>query len=135
MPFENIENLDGRAALSRGGIYEKAVTDQPQTPREGRYRRGKRAEAEVLRRLTRALDRLNVSAQGEGGTPAQFLHAVHYIERGWTGSFSPENDSHSVPRDAPDFALSHDEAESIALALHQMFVIAKNARHTVGEAE
>ena len=101
--------------------------------REERYRRGKRAEAEVLRRLTLALDRINVASQGTN--PAQFLHAVHYIARGWTGSFSPENDSRSVPRDAPDFTLTHTEAEPLALALHHMFMVAKNAKWTVDEGD
>lgn len=104
--------------------------------RSERYRRGKAAEAEVLRRLTLALDRLNVNAQSDqGGIPAQFLHAVHYLERGWTGSFSPENDSRSVPRDAPDFNLGAIEAEALALALHHMFLIARNAKWTVAETD
>jgi hypothetical protein len=101
--------------------------------RAERYATGKRAEAEVLRRLTKALDRINVASQGNN--PAQFLHAMHYLQRGWTGSFSPENDSRSVPRDAPAFTLADTATEALALALDNMFQLAKNAKYSVEESD
>lgn len=101
--------------------------------RAARYAAGRRAEAEVLRRLTKALDRINVAAQGDN--PAQFLHAIHYLQRGWTGSFSPENDSRSVPRDAPDFTIADTQAEALALALDNIFRLAKNAKRAVEESD
>ncbi len=103
--------------------------------RATRYAKGKAAEKEVLRRLTLALDRINVAQQGEGGSPSQFLHAIHYLQRGWTGSFSPENDSRSVPSEAPEFTLNALAAESLALALDHMFRLARNAKRTVGEVD
>lgn len=97
--------------------------------RDERYRRGKAAQKEVDRRLTLAIDRLRVAIESGGGNPAQFLHAVHYIQRGWA------DDSRIVPREAPDVHISQGEAEAIALKLHGLLQLATNTRSTFGEAE
>ncbi len=103
--------------------------NRTEAARAERYRKGKAAEAEVMRRIELALDRLNVAQQSEGGNPAQFLHAVHYLQRGWA------DDSRSVPAEAPDVHLTHDYAEEIALRLNSMLTWTKNARSTFGESE
>jgi hypothetical protein len=103
--------------------------------REERYRRNKAAEDEVLRRLTLAVDRLRVVAEfgdaGSSGVVAQTLHAVHFLERGWAGA----QDSRTLPRDAPDFRISHEEAEDLATGLAGMLMLARNATYTAGEAD
>lgn len=94
------------------------------------YRKVKSAEAEVLRRLTLALGRLQVNVQSDdGGIPAQFLHAVHYIQRGYA------DDSRIVPPESPDVHFAQDESERLAVQLQHMIVVARNARSTFGEAE
>lgn len=94
--------------------------------REAQYRRSKAAQTEVERRLTLAVDRLRVARDPN---PAQILHAVHYLDRGWA------DDSRSVPPDSPDFRLGHDTAERLALDLYTMLTWATNAKSTFGEAE
>ena len=102
------------------------MTAKANEARAARYRKSKAAQAEIERRVLLALDRLRVAADPN---PAQFLHAVHYLDRGYA------NDSRIVPPEAPDFHVDHETAERVALDLYMMLVWATNARSTVGEAE
>ena len=94
--------------------------------RAERYRRGKRAEAEVARRLTLALDRLGAS---RGDNVAQVFHAVHYIQYGYAG------DSRTLPADAPDITFDQRTAEELVTTLSWLLIRAYNTKLTVGETD
>lgn len=94
--------------------------------------RGRQARAEVERRVLAAIDRLDVALQFTAPSPgvmAQVLHGIHYLERGWAGSL----DQHSIPPDAPDFRIEHDDAEALAQNLINLLADARHAKGKWGE--
>lgn len=100
---------------------------------EAKAARGRRAKAEVERRVTAALDRIDVAIQGEasGATLAQLLHGMHYLERGWADGEGQRR----IPDDAPDFRVDQETAQAIAGGIAWMLTWARNARGTWGERE
>jgi hypothetical protein len=101
------------------------MTSKSAEARAKRWDRSKAAQTEVERRLSLALDRIRVA---NDPNPAQFIHAIHYIQRGWaTGD--------AAPGEAPYLNLTHEHAERIALDLHTLYVWALNAKLTVAEAD
>ena len=90
------------------------------------YHRGKRAETEVGRRLTMALDRLSAS---RGDNVAQVFHAVHAIQYGYMDA------NRDRPSQAPDVTFGQLTAEELVATLSWLLTLAYNAKFTVGEAE
>lgn len=99
-----------------------------------RGEKGRRAKAEVLRRLELAVDRLDVALQSDppsSSTIAQGLHGIHYLQRGYADG----NSQRDIPEDAPDFQLDERRAEELALGLLDLLAGARRARSTWGEQE
>jgi hypothetical protein len=100
---------------------------------EERAEWGRIAEAEVVRRVSAATDRLNVVLQFDRGSAAvvsQTLHALHWIERGWAS-----NSVEQLDPDAPDFQVDRATAEQLLIALVSMLAEARRAEWLVRDAE